>query len=148
MESGSDVTEPAVSAYRRRAAGLFLAGLMTAISAVSAAAASHDNTAAMMKLDPSARIEQRCNARGMGVVEREHKGMRPDELVAYAYANTVIDHDRIKAPGAAVRSGGDWYHLSYVCQTANDGMDVTSFTYTLGGVIPHSEWGEHYLVAP
>ena len=148
MESGSDVTEPAVSAFRRRAAGLSLAGLMTVASVAASAAAPRNNDAAMLKLDPSARIEQRCNARGMGVLQREHKGMRPDELVAYAYANTAIEGGRIKAPGAAVRSGGDWYHLSYTCQTANDGMDVTSFSYTLGAVIPHAEWGDHYLVAP
>lgn len=109
-------------------------------------ALARSSTDEMMMLDPAARMEQRCNARGMGLVGREHKGFHPDELVAYAYANTVIHQGRIKAPGAAVRSGNTWYHLSYDCETANEGLDVKSFSYTLGAAIPTSEWEGHYLV--
>lgn len=121
-----------------------LAVLAVASAAIPARARSA--TDQMLMLEPAARIEQRCNARGMGLVGREHKGFHPDELVAYAYANTVIHDDKIKAPGAAVRSGNTWYHLSYVCETANEGLDVKSFTYTLGAAIPTSEWEGHYLV--
>ncbi|MFT0861277.1 DUF930 domain-containing protein [Ancylobacter sp. G4_0304] len=115
---------------------------------LAGAALARSTADQMLMLDPTARIEQRCNARGMGLLQREHKGLHPDELVAYAYANTVVDHGGIKAPGAAVRSGGDWYHLSYSCQTSHDGMDVTAFDYTLGSIIPKGEWDAHYLVAP
>nr|WP_246549278.1 DUF930 domain-containing protein [Ancylobacter oerskovii] len=102
----------------------------------------------MLMLDPAARVEQRCNSRGMGEIGREQKGMHPDELVAYAYANTKLSGQHLVAPGAAVRSGGTWYHLSYACETANDGMDIKSFSYKLGAAIPRSEWDAHYLVAP
>lgn len=100
----------------------------------------------ILLLAPSARIEQRCNAKAMGVIGREHRDLQPDELVAYAFADTVIKGASIRAPGAAVRSGGKWYHLSYVCETAHDGTDVASFTYTLGAVVPRDEWDGHYLV--
>ena len=123
----------------------------TAFASLALGAAIHpaqakSSTEQMMMLDPAARMEQRCNARGMGLVGREHKGFHPDELVAYAYANTVLHDNRIKAPGAAVRSGNTWYHLSYDCETANEGLDVKSFTYKLGAAIPNSEWEGHYLV--
>jgi len=121
-----------------------LAVLATATAVIPAHARTANDE--MMMLDPAARIEQRCNARGMGLVGREHKGFHPDELVAYAYGNTVLHDNGIKAPGAAVRSGNTWYHLSYVCETANEGLDIKSFTYTLGAAIPNSEWEGHYLV--
>jgi len=75
----------------------------------------------MLMIEPSERIEQRCNARGMGEVGRAGKGLKPDELVAYAYADPVIRGARITAKGAAVRSGRTWYHLAYECETERDG---------------------------
>ncbi len=100
----------------------------------------------MLKLDPMTRVEQRCDARAMGIVGREHKGYRPDEFVAYAFADPVIRGTHIKAPGGAIRSGGKWYKLAYVCETSSDGLDVKSFSYQLGAEVPRSEWDAHYLV--
>lgn len=102
----------------------------------------------MLKLAPSARVEQRCNARAMGDVGREHPGMRPDELVAYAFADPQIDGATVKAPGAAVRSRGTWYRLSYDCETADEGLTIRSFKYVLGEPVPKKDWAEHYLVEP
>lgn len=101
---------------------------------------------AMLRVDPATRVEQRCNARAMGVVGREQQGMRPDELVAYAFADTQQKDGAISAPGAAIRSAGRWYHLSYRCHTGADGMDVTDFTYVLGAEVPKQDWSEHSLV--
>lgn len=100
----------------------------------------------MLKLSPETRLEQRCDARAMGSVGREHKGYKPDEFVAYAFADPVIQGNQIKAPGGAIRSGGKWYRLSYVCETSADGLDVKSFAYQLGTEVPRREWDEHYLV--
>ncbi|WP_029002927.1 DUF930 domain-containing protein [Azorhizobium doebereinerae] len=118
--------------------------LLLAAVAQPAAAASREEQ--ILKLAPSARIEQRCNAKAMGTINREHKDLRPDELVAYAFADTKIRDGLIEAPGAAVRSGGKWYHLSYTCQTTNNGTAVESFDYVLGTVVPRPQWAEHYLV--
>lgn len=102
----------------------------------------------MLSLDPLTRIEQRCNARAMGEVGREHAGMKPDELVAYAYDDPKIEGTTISATGAAVRSKGTWYHLSYVCTLTPNGLDVVSFRHSLGAAVPRSDWDDHYLVGP
>ena len=92
------------------------------------------------------RVEQRCDAKAMGAVGREHKGFKPDEFVAYAFGDTDMRGTRIKAPGGAIRSGGKWYRLSYVCETSADGLEVKSFAYQLGSEVPRHEWDDHYLV--
>lgn len=128
-----------------RLAGLVLAGLVMLGQGSTLQARSTSDE--MMRLDPAERIEQVCNTRAMGEVQRANKGMKPDELVAYAYRDPIVKGWKIKAPGAAVRSGNDWYHLTYDCETQHDGLEVKSFTYKLGAVIPKAEWGSHYLVA-
>jgi len=107
-----------------------------------------DPTEQMLKLAPTTRLEQRCNARAMGDVGREHAGMRPDELIAYAFGDPIITGATVKAPGAAVRSKGTWYRLSYDCETTDDGLSIRSFKYVLGDPIPKKDWEEHYLVEP
>lgn len=114
----------------------------------ASAAAAIPTAAGIAKLAPEARIEQRCNVRAMGDISREHPGFAPDELVAYAFADpdTDLAAETIRAPGAAVRSKGEWYHLSYRCQTTAEGLDVVAFSYALGEMVPRSEWDAHYLV--
>jgi hypothetical protein len=71
--------------------------LATALSAFAAGEvfATQSQDQVMLKLTPETRLEQRCNARAMGAVNREHKNFRTDELVAYAFAETVIRGDVI-----------------------------------------------------
>lgn len=132
---------------------LLLAALGVLACAGTAAAAAPDVAhkaiaEKMLKLSPEARVEQRCNARALGVVGREHPNLHPDEIVAYAFVDTSLKAGKISAPGAAIRSQGVWYKLSYVCQTENEGLSIASFSYRLGGVVPRSQWAEHYLVPP
>lgn len=103
---------------------------------------------ALIHVARATRMEQRCNERAMRTIQREQKGMRPDELVAYAFDDTHLKDDTIRAPGAAVRSRGHWYHLSYRCTTSEDGMDVRDFDYKLGAEVPKEDWAAHYLVEP
>lgn len=119
---------------------------LIAAAILSPASASSSRTDQMLKLDPSTRVEQRCDARAMGAVGREHKGYRPDELVAYAFADPVVRGSQIKASGGAIRSAGKWYKLSYICETSPDGLDIKSFSYKLGAEVPRSEWDTHFLV--
>lgn len=100
----------------------------------------------MLHVDMATRIEQRCNARAMGTVGREQAGMRPEEVVAYAFSDPKLGPENISAPGAAIRSRGHWYHLSYTCRTSADGMDVEDFRYELGAEVPREEWEAHSLV--
>lgn len=102
--------------------------------------------ATMLHVALPTRIEQRCNARAMGEVGRSGKDMRPDEAVAYAFADPKLGDASIEAPGAAVRSRGHWYHLSYTCRTSADGMEVLAFSFALGGEVPRNDWAAHSLV--
>jgi hypothetical protein len=124
----------------------FAVATLASFVALSPIHAASSRTDQMLKLSPETRLEQRCDARAMGAVGREHKGYKPDEFVAYAFADPIIRGNQIKAPGGAVRSGGKWYKLSYVCETSADGLEVKSFGYQLGAEVPRSEWDEHYLV--
>lgn len=100
----------------------------------------------MLKLSPETRVEQRCDARAMGAVQREHRGFKPDEFVAYAFADPVLRGSKISAPGGAIRSNGKWYRLSYTCETNEEGLEVLSFAYQLGAEVPRREWDAHFLV--
>jgi hypothetical protein len=100
----------------------------------------------MLSLSPETRLEQRCDARAMGDVGREHRGFKPDELVAYAFTDPVTRGHTIAADGAAVRSHGVWYHVAYRCETSDDGLQIKAFSYTLGAPVPRQDWDQHYLV--
>ncbi|MBN9062542.1 MAG: DUF930 domain-containing protein [Rhizobiales bacterium] len=100
----------------------------------------------MMRLDPDTRFEQRCNGEAIEVLHRQEKGFAPNEVVAYAFGKSEIRGGQVLAPHAAIRSHGEWYHLSYACRPTADGLAVESFHYTLGAEVPHSEWDDHYLV--
>ncbi len=113
---------------------------------VSPADAAKSRSEEMLKLTPETRLEQRCNGRAMGAISREHKGFRPDEFVAYAFAETAIRGALIRAPGGALRSGGKWYRVSYVCETSPDGLEVKSFSYQHGEMVPRKDWNAHFLV--
>ena len=62
-------------------------------------------------LDPETRMEQRCNGRVSGIIRREHKEFNPDEVVAYAFADSTVNGSEVVAPGAAFRSQGNWYRV-------------------------------------
>ncbi|HEY8335312.1 MAG TPA: DUF930 domain-containing protein [Tardiphaga sp.] len=124
---------------------VFVAAALAA-TAPSSGIAATSRSDQMLKLAPETRLEQRCNARAMGAIGREHRSFKPDEFVAYAFGETVIRGAQIKAPGGALRSAGHWYHVSYVCETSADGMEIRSFSYALGDMVPRKDWDAHFLV--
>lgn len=124
----------------------FILAALGALACLPAAQARMSNEQQMLELSPETRLEQRCNARAMGAVGREHKEFRPDEIVAYAFADPQIHGNSIKATGAAVRSRGKWFRMSYTCQTSTDGLAIEAFAYSLGAEVPKPEWAEHSLV--
>ena len=90
----------------------------------------------MLKLDLGTRMEQRCDARAGGVVSREHKGFRVDQVIAYAFSDPEVHGTDVTAPGAIVRSNGKWYRLSYHCRTTADGTGIEVFEHSLGAEVP------------
>ena len=94
----------------------------------------------LRELDLGARLEQRCDLEAMDRIARDKKDFRPDRVVASATTDARADGDELRGEGAAVRSRGKWYRLSYVCKTSDDHMDVVDFDYKIGESIPKAQW--------
>lgn len=99
----------------------------------------------LKKLDPQTRMEQRCDIAAMEAIAASHQ-YAPDKAIAYSFAEPIIKGDTLEAPGATFRSHNNWYHLSFVCTTSNDKLDVKTFNYQIGHMVPRSEWQHYYLV--
>jgi hypothetical protein len=121
--------------------------LLPVVLANPAHAMDSGAAAELKRLDPQTRLEQRCDLEAMERIHKDPPRLVADELVAYAFGEPTIKGDKIRATGAAFRSKGEWYHLSYTCATSPDHMTVLSFQYSIGQIVPHSEWSHHYLVS-
>ena len=95
-------------------------------------------------LAPDERREQRCDMEAMDRI-RSQGEFRPDKVIAYTFSDPVEKGNNIKAPGAVFRSGGDWYRLKFKCETAERGLKVVSFDYTIGSMVPRDQWNHYYL---
>ena len=67
----------------------------------------------LLKLDPTTRLEQACDYEVMVRINTKDPRFLADRVVAYTFKDPVIEGNAISAPGAAFRSKGEWYHLSY-----------------------------------
>jgi hypothetical protein len=101
--------------------------------------------ASLRQLDPAMRLEQICDMAAMDRIGRADKRFHPDR----AKSNVIVppQHlgDLLKAAGAAFRSNGRWYALSFVCGASPDHFKVTSFNYSIGDLIPNSKWDDYGL---
>lgn len=127
--------------FQIAAAGLTVMGLW----GTSAHALTSVETGQLKKLDPQTRLEQRCDIEAMLRLRRETR-WAPDKVMAYAYGDPKLSRHRIQASGAAFRSRGKWYHLSYDCTADADHLAIRTFNYKIGNLIPQSHWEAHYLV--
>ncbi|MBD9649143.1 DUF930 domain-containing protein [Ensifer sp. ENS09] len=97
------------------------------------------------KLDPQTRLEQRCDTEAMERINADKSSFKPDKVIAYTFAEPVVKEDKMKAPGAVFRSKGEWYKLKFKCLTDAEHLDVLSFEYKIGELVPHESWDEFYL---
>ncbi|WP_343313302.1 DUF930 domain-containing protein [Brucella sp. BE17] len=123
---------------------VFLLSLATVPVPVFAMNASMQ--AQLEKLDPETRLEQRCDVEAMERIAREHSNYDVDKALAYAFSDTVVKKNVLRADGAAFRSREHWYQLSYICKTDDAHIKVLSFEYKIGPEVPQSQWSKHYLV--
>ena len=127
--------------------------LPLAFAALALVVASHADAAkldagaiaSLKKLDPGTRLEQRCDMEAMARIQKDKKGYAPERVVASASSESVADGNLLKGAGAAVRSKGKWYRLSFTCKTSADHLDVLSFDYEIGDAIPKESWEEYNL---
>lgn len=99
----------------------------------------------LQKLDPETRLEQRCDMESLDQIAKGGKGFKPDKVVAYTFSDPVHGENSIEAPGAAFRSKGEWYRLSYSCKTGPKHLDVKAFNFEIGDQIPRGDWEQYYL---
>lgn len=97
------------------------------------------------KLDPETRLEQRCDTEAMERIGADRNAYRPDKVIAYTFADPIMEANAMKAPGAVFRSKGDWYRLTFKCKVGPDHIEVLSFKYKIGDLVPREEWEQHYL---
>lgn len=97
------------------------------------------------KLDPQTRLEQRCDTEAMERINADRSTFKPDKVIAYTFAEPVMREDKMKAPGAVFRSKGEWYKLKFKCLTDAEHLDILSFEYKIGELVPHERWDEFYL---
>ncbi len=128
---------------RRVAAALALAALPLLTN--SAAALEAAIVKGLRELDLGARLEQRCDYEAMTRIAKDNKHYRPERVVAGATADPKVDENSIEGSGAAFRSKGKWYRLSYDCKTSADHMDVLDFSYKIGDAIPEADWEKYGL---
>jgi hypothetical protein len=112
--------------------------------ATQAAAADSRFERTLRNLAPSARLEQICDYAAMQRIRATGK-YRPDRAVGYAITEGKISGNTVEADGAAFRSRGKWYRLSYICKTSPDRMKVLSFDYKIGPPIPEEKWSAYGL---
>jgi hypothetical protein len=120
---------------------------MLAVAAAVSPATALDSgmKAGLLALDPTTRLEQRCDAEVADRIASEDKRFDPDKVIAYATQEPKQDGDEIKTRGGAFRSKGEWYHVAYKCLTAPDHIQVLSLRYQIGDKIPEDEWAQYNL---
>lgn len=96
-------------------------------------------------LDPDTRLEQACDTEAMARITADRNGFKADKVIAYTFAEPQLKGDSLKAPGAVFRSRGEWYRLSFTCATGPRRVNVKSFDYQIGSIVPRAAWTENYL---
>lgn len=121
-----------------------LIGVATLFTA-QAAAADAQFERALKLLAPSERLEQLCDYTAMTNIKKDARHFRPDRAVAGARVEPHTSGHTIVAKGAAFRSRGKWYALSYSCTADVEHLKVLSFKYNVGEEIPESKWAAFNL---
>ncbi|WP_246710249.1 DUF930 domain-containing protein [Martelella soudanensis] len=123
----------------------FLALITLTLIATPALAINQRVENELDRLDPEEKLEQRCDIEAMGRIDEARKDMSPDKVIAYTFAPTKVNGTTLDAPGAAMRSHGHWYKLSYHCAAASDELAIKSFSFKIGNEIPRKAWDRLYL---
>jgi len=96
--------------------------------------------ASLKKLDPQTRLEQVCDLEAMSRIDRDANPYHPDRAKTDVVSSPVHAGDTVTGKGGAFRSKGKWYSFSFTCKGSADHMQVLSFSYKIGEMIPESKW--------
>ena len=115
------------------------------VLATPAFAADARFIASLGRLDPQTRLEQICDYEAMNRIGDGDNAFHPDRAKSDAVAAPQHRGDTLIANGAAFRSGGKWYAVSFICKAAPDHTHVLSFTSKIGALIPEAKWPAYGL---
>jgi hypothetical protein len=87
------------------------------------------------KMTVDTRFEQLCDIEAMEQIARGQKEFKPERAVAYATSDVKVLGNLMIAEGAAFLSEGQWYRLSFRCETSPDRSKVLSFDFATGGIV-------------
>lgn len=119
---------------------LKLVTLIALLSAADAVQAAGSLERSLMKLEPDERAHQVCAVRGLEAVRRDKRLAKADRLMPDTFKRAKFDGDQVSAKGAAVRSAGHWFALSFSCTVSPDQLKALEFTFELGDEIPPDTW--------
>jgi hypothetical protein len=132
---------------RFRSLSAAIAGGLVAATMLNGSAPAADSrfVASLRHLDPDTRLEQVCDMEAMARIARDSRKFKPDRAKSFATKQPRHIKNVLRAPGAAFRSKGKWYKLSFVCTGSADRTAVVSFDYEIGQQIPEKQWAEYDL---
>ncbi|ATQ69064.1 DUF930 domain-containing protein [Methylosinus trichosporium OB3b] len=132
--------------YRIYGAAWIIALSLLAPSLVPRSFADDARTrASLQRLDLQMRLEQVCDLEAMERIGHETSLYRPDRAKSDVISHPKHLGDILSASGAAFRSGGRWYALSFICKASADHLKVLTFDYRIGDVIPEAKWTDYGL---
>jgi hypothetical protein len=117
---------------------------LAAILLVFASPCQADIQSSLSRLDPQTRLEQVCDLEIMSRIKRTGRYL-PDRAKSYVTSEPKTAGHTLVAKGAAFRSGGKWYELSFTCRGSEDHLKVLSIDYHIGKLIPDTKWGGYGL---
>lgn len=128
--------------------GLLIVGALALVSSAgSGQGATYEKRLRQQfeRVELQTRLEEVCDTEVMLQINREHSEFLVDKVIAYTFRSTVQKNDRLIADGAAFRSRGKWFRLSYRCQTGPRHLDITELHYQVGDEIERKLWRRFYL---
>lgn len=92
----------------------------------------------LRKLEPATRLEQVCDLEAMTQLGK--RGIAADRAKSDVISRPQYKSGTLTANGAAYRTRGKWYQLSFTCKANPDVLKVTSFDFKVGKEIPPAKW--------
>ncbi|OCP15769.1 MULTISPECIES: DUF930 domain-containing protein [unclassified Ensifer] len=100
---------------------------------------------AMGQLPVKKRILQLCSIEALEQIRHQRPKDFPDMLVPFGPSGGFIGKDQIDASGGAYRSKGNWYDVDFKCEVDLETVEVISFSYAIGGIVPEMAWKSRKL---
>lgn len=93
-------------------------------------------TTAMRDMPRAARVGELCANELKQQLLHASPPYFPERVPIYGLKDGTV----LEARRAAFRVGGQWYDLSFRCEVDADATKVVSFAFSVGDLIPRSEW--------